>query len=153
VAGAVGAAIAEQPIELQPDTVDAFWAQLLVRLPDTIANHLKNAKQVAISGPNALEIVFPKSYAFSKNYCERPETVKRIQGLARDLAGHPVALRYGCEAAGDSSAAPPPPTSIGGGRKSKESVATDPFVQQVSTLFGGTVVEVRPIAANSAAEG
>ncbi len=138
-------------VPLQSDSVDAFWAQLLVRIPDTLAKHLKNATQVAISGPNALEIVFPKSYLLSKQYCERPETLARLQAFAADLAGHPVE----CQARFDETRAANVPSRPmqPGERRPGEVLAADPFVQQVLAVFGGSVVDVRPASADAAVPG
>ena len=86
------AAAASETVPLQPDTIDAFWSQILLRSNDKIAAHLKNATQTAISGPNALEILFPAGYSFSKTYCERPETLKRIEKTASELAGRPLRI-------------------------------------------------------------
>ncbi len=149
--GFVSVQAIEPLIELQPDTIDAYWAQLLVRVQDTIAGHLKNASRTAISGPNALEISFPKSYSFSKNYCERPETLRRIQALTHELVGKEVELRLCFDELSPSpelakvAAAPV--------RRSLESVAKDPYIQQVISVFGGTLVDVRVGSGMTSAEG
>jgi len=140
-----------QVLELQTDTIDAFWAQLLVRVQDTIAMHLKNAARIAIIGPNALEIVFSKSYSFSKNYCERPDTLRRIQALAEDLVGHRVEFRLAVDDTGLSPetakpAAPPPQRTL-------DSVSKNTYVQQVMSIFGGTVVDVRSGVSSTSTEG
>jgi DNA polymerase-3 subunit gamma/tau len=139
------------PVPLQADSVDAFWAQLLVGIPDTLAKHLKNASQVAISGPNALEIVFPKSYLLSKQYCERPETLARLQAFAADLAGHPVQCRARFDEALPANVAGRPMQPVE--RRPPEALVRDPFVQQVLAVFGGTVVDVRPVSADAGAPG
>ena len=147
----VSVAAAEPAIDLQPESIDAIWAQLLVRVQDTIAGHLKNASRIAIFGPNALEIVFPKSYSFSKNYCERPETLRRIQALTHELVGRDVEFRMTFEESSPSAEAPrvPPPTV----RRTLESVSKDPYLQQVMSVFGGTLVDVRVGPGMTSAEG
>ncbi len=136
---------AGEVIPLQADTVDAFWSQLLLRSSDTIAAQLKNATQTAISGPNALEILFPAGYSFSKTYCERPETLKRIESIASELAGKPVHIVIRGDQAVAAAAKPAvvPPTTQSRTRQ-LDQVRQDPFVQQVVAVFGGTVVDVRP---------
>lgn len=144
-------AVADQIIDLQPETIDAIWAQLLVRVQDTIAGHLKNAKRIAISGPNALEIAFPKSYSFSKNYCERPETLRRLEGLAHELVGRNVEFQFCFDES--SPPAETPRVAAAPVRRTLESVAKDPYVQQVMSVFGGTLVDVRVGPGMTSAEG
>jgi DNA polymerase-3 subunit gamma/tau len=147
----VSVAAAETAIELRAETIDALWAQLLVRVQDTIAAHLKNANRIAIFGPNALEIAFPKSYSFSKNYFERPETLRRIQGLMHELVGRIVDLRLCFDVS--SPEAETPRVAAGPVRRTVESVAKDAYLQQVMSIFCGTLVDVRVGSGTSSAEG
>jgi hypothetical protein len=147
----VSIAADEPVIDLLPATIDAFWAQLLVQAQDTIASHLKNATRIAILGPNALELVFPKSYSFSKNYCERPDTLRKIQALAQELAGRRVEFRLSfdeSDVAAETSRVTAPPV-----RRTLDSVSKDPFVQQVMSIFGGTLVDARFGPAATSGEG
>jgi DNA polymerase-3 subunit gamma/tau len=147
----VSIAADEPVIDLLPATIDAFWAQLLVQAQDTIASHLKNATRIAILGPNALELVFPKSYSFSKNYCERPDTLRKIQALAQELAGRSVEFRLSfdeSDVAAETSRVTAPPV-----RRTLDSVSKDPFVQQVMSIFGGTLVDARFGPAATSGEG
>jgi DNA polymerase-3 subunit gamma/tau len=139
-------------LDLQPDSVEAFWSQLLLQSSDTIAAQLKNATQTAISGPNALEIVFPPGYSFSRTYCERPETLKRIESTASTLAGRPVRIVIRGEANPASIDKPKAGSAHQPRPRPLESVRSDPFVQQIVSVFGGTVVEVRNAAGPAESE-
>ena len=130
-------------LDLQQETVEAFWSQLLLRSSDTIAAQMKNASQTAISGPNALEIVFPPGYSFSKTYCERPETLRRIESTASTLAGRPIRIVIRGETNPASIEKPKAGSAHQPRPRPLESVRSDPFVQQIISVFGGTVVEVR----------
>ena len=137
-----------QPMELTSDSVDAFWAQLLSTAPDTITSKLKNASGIAISGPNLLQVTFPKRYEFSKNYFELPANSKKLETLVAQLAGREVS----CKLVVDHSApvAAPRPTSPRPAQSASERTRTsvvddDPFVQQAVAIFGGQVVEVRKV--------
>ena len=72
----------QELVEFTPENVDAFFSQLVLHSTDATENQLKRASQVAIFGPNGLDLVFPKSYVFSKNYCERSETLNTLKELA-----------------------------------------------------------------------
>ena len=85
----------DQPqLEFSESTLTQFWEGLIEQVPERLADHLKNAVSRAISGPNVLEILFPKSYLFSKTFCERPEPQKKLAEVARKLTGSEVHCRF-----------------------------------------------------------
>jgi hypothetical protein len=145
-------AIAEP--ELAAETVDAFWAQLLQQVPDTLASHLKNAHNIANFGPSEVEIHFPRSCLFSMNYCQRGESLSVLSRVAEKLVGSSVKFRFQADAAGPA----PATRSTGSTRRSDEgrlrpkAVEIDPFVQQAVQIFGGTVVDVRKVLAEQRTE-
>ena len=141
-----------ETIEFEPDNSDAFVAQLLMNLPDMTASHLKNASRSAIFGPNRLEFSFTRRYSFCKNYCERPEAIRRIQAVANQLAGRSVELVIDSddsapeeEASGATTTKQPVPK-----RLSTRTTDADPFVQHVLSVFGGSVVDVRATPSDTA---
>ncbi|MCA9056466.1 MAG: hypothetical protein KDA75_21705, partial [Planctomycetaceae bacterium] len=147
-------AVADEPTrpDLASECIDAYWSQLLQRVPDTLAAHLKNAQNIATSGPNEVEIRFPLSYLFSMNYCQRDEPLKMLVKLASELAGKPVHIRLkadGSVPAGRSSQ-PAKPRMGDANRLRPKVVEDDPFVQQAVSIFGGTVVDVRKVLADVA---
>jgi DNA polymerase-3 subunit gamma/tau len=141
-----------QHIEIKEDNINIFWENLLAELPDALTMHLKNSSRIAISGPNLLEIWFPTSYLFSKNYCERSETKKRLAAAAENFCGHSVDWRFSV----DKTVTPPAFTNPRPAetklveRRKPSCVEGDFFVQQAVAIFGGQVVEVRPLATPTA---
>lgn len=136
-----------QQFELNAASLPGFWSQLLNGVSNKLNAQLVNSNQQAISGPNLLEIVFPKSYPFSKSYCERPEVLKPLRDLASQLAGKPLEVRIRLD---ESSAAvsrpqssqPKVPTSE---RRNTSVLDKDDLVQEAVAIFGGQVVEVRSV--------
>ena len=155
---AAGTSVAmEEPpvgIDLTPATVEPFWAQLLQRVPDTLAGHLKNAENIATSGPNAVEIRFPRSYVFSMNYCQREQPRQLLGQLASDLAGKPVKIGFRVDEAAPQSVPRREgmPNRAEVGHLRPKAVEDDPFVQEAVSIFGGTVVDVRKVLDRPAAE-
>ena len=141
-----------ETIGFDPANSDAFISQLLMNLPDMTASHLKNASRSAIFGPNRLEFSFTRRYSFCKNYCERPEAIRRIQSVANVLAGQPVELVIECDDSTpeeEESAATAPKLPVAR-RLSNRTTEGDPFVQQVLSVFGGSVVDVRAAPSDTA---
>jgi DNA polymerase-3 subunit gamma/tau len=138
-------------VDLSDETLQGFWAKVVASLPEVIANHLRNASRVAISGPNGLEILFPARYSFSRSYCQRAETLTRVKGCLRELAGQDIHVSILADGAAESPAAPVTPAPVNR-RASLESMQKNEFVQQVTSIFGGTLVDVRPVASNSQQE-
>ncbi|MFO1093932.1 MAG: hypothetical protein U0992_11560 [Planctomycetaceae bacterium] len=121
-----------------------LWKEVVATLPEAIAGHLRNASRVAISGPNGLEILFPVRYSFSRSYCQRPETVSKLQSAVQQVAGRPLT----CAIGNDGAAVEPAPEAQTPKPKrgaSLDSMRRNAFVQQVSSIFGGTVVDVKPV--------
>lgn len=141
-------------IELTAETVDAFWAQLLQRTPDTLASHLKNAQNIANSGPSEVRIHFPRSCLFSMNYCQRAESLSVLTRIAEKLVCSSVKFRFEAEAAGAAPATRSTGSSRRGdeGRLRPKAVENDPFVQQAVQIFGGTIVDVRKVLAATRTE-
>lgn len=136
--------------ELTEESLEPFWKEVVASLPDVIAGHVRNASRVAISGPNGLEILFPARYSFSRTYCQRPETLSRLEGTVARLAGR----RLTCSIIADGAALEPSPAlspAISRG-VSLESMRKNAFVQQVTSIFGGTLVEVRPVSTTGQGE-
>ncbi len=149
ISAEIPAASPVQTIEFTESTLGEFWAQLKSMTPDTLSVHLKNTVRQAISGPNLLEIVFPKSYLFSKSYCERPVPLKQLEELATQLAGKTIECRFGLDETTQVKL-PKPSTPVAPvvERRSPSSVDKDDFVQEAVAIFGGQVVEVRPVYSN-----
>ena len=140
-------------IPLTAETASKFLLQIIFNSPDTLKSHLKNASRTAIFGPNSLEIVFPKSYLFSKTYCERPETAQRLTELATQIAGTEVQCRISVdELAVDPPPPPKRPQQDLPARRSPATVEKDDFVQQAVSIFQGQVVDVRPVLSEIGSE-
>ncbi len=133
-------------VEFSDGTKDEFFSQVLSRISDRISDHLRKGA-AAISGPNLLEIVFPQSYAFSKNYCGRAECVQQIESCCLQIAGKPVRIELklveskGSEVALDRK----PGKNSDLQRVRSSAVDRDPFVQEALSLFGGQLLEVRRV--------
>jgi len=138
----------QTPRGLSAAGLDQFWAQVLSQVTDILGNHLKNASSTAIFGPNALEILFPRGYAFSQHYCERAEVKKRLSAILAEIAGHPVDITFRTDPNAPESSAPAearPERRRTAERFKVSTVDGDDFVQKAVTIFGGQIVEVRPL--------
>jgi len=136
----------DKTIHLSAETLDEIWQRILPLVPEILAGHLLNSSHRAISGPNLVEIVFPKSYLFSKSYCERSETSYRLETVTEEITGTP--LKFSCSV--DASSAEPvrpktPEQKDEPQRRNKSIVDDDEFVQQAVNIFSGQLVEVRTV--------
>ncbi|MCA8996665.1 MAG: hypothetical protein KDA80_06765, partial [Planctomycetaceae bacterium] len=143
----------QESLPLSEDTVEEIWARISRSVPDKTVDHLKNAT-CANSGPNILEVVFPKSYSFSKRYCERPELLSRLNSLVEEICGPQVRLVLKLD---ETAPAMKPPSTKSPERpeiqrRRTSVVDNDQFVQNAVQIFGGQVVEVRPILAPAVVE-
>ncbi len=133
-------------IQVTPETVEEYWTQVLTVAPDALENHLKNACNIAISGPNVLEITFPRTYLFSMKYCQRPEAMEQIRSLVAQMSSNVTDFRFVLDsrtpAAQPARPADDPDLE---NRLRPVVVESDPFVQSAVSIFGGSVVDVRKV--------
>jgi DNA polymerase-3 subunit gamma/tau len=151
-------------IPFKTEYEDELWSQVLSSVNDALSTHLKNVN-IAISGPNRLEISFPTSYHFSKQYCERPEMLGRLERIVAGIAGQPVSILMKLSApAQNEQGRQDGSTDLVSGEigvagsdpgKSTAETATqtvgsqnDPFVKQAEEVFGGTTIKVEEIPAS-----
>lgn len=134
---------------LTNENLKAVWAEAMQQLPDQHQNQLRNASKIAISGPNRLEILFPKSYALSRRFCERPDSCKRLADAIRQVCGQTLDCQVGVDESAPVSATPTPAAAPKRQleRRKTSVVDGDPFVQVAVEIFGGKVEEVRPLFA------
>jgi DNA polymerase-3 subunit gamma/tau len=143
----------QELVDFTPENVDAFFSQLVLHSTDATENQLKRASQVAIFGPNGLDLVFPKSYVFSKNYCERSETLNTLKELASKLAGKPIDITIRLDESSEAPVAIQSQREPIKSRRSTTAAADDALVNAALSMFGGAVVEVQSIPPSGASEG
>ena len=143
----VAAPVAVPKVDFSVTNLPAIWAEVISRFNDATRNHLVKSSSQAISGPNVLEIVFPKAAILSKTYCNRPELLKRIAVEVLEITGAVVT----CRVSEDQSSPAPvaeaaqPVVVRETERKRTESVDNDPFVQMAVEVFSAKVADVRTV--------
>ena len=130
------------------------WEEVLQRLPEQHASHVRKSAERAILGPKALAVLFGSNYFLSKSYCERPEALGRLTAAVSEVCGESIVVQIKAVSAPatsvQSTTSNPRNTS---GRRSPSSVQNDPFVQQAVAMFGGSVAEVRETVPTGPAPG
>ena len=146
---AVPAAAPPQKLPLTAETVQSLWDQVLATAPEPLAKQLRGAARVQLQGPSVIEVIFAEEKGFSYQFCNRPEKVKQLGELLTAAAGKSVSPRLSLERGASPTPRPAPvrqqPAAEEPELLRNSTVEKDPFVRQVLSLFGGEVVEVRPI--------
>lgn len=132
-----------------------IWSEVVSRFADTAKLHLVKSSSQAISGPNVLEIVFPKSYALSKTYCNRPDLLKRIADAVLELTGVTINCRVTEDASSTATVieVPRPVAAPEVERRRVSAVDDDPFVQQAVEIFSAKVAGVQTVLTGGNDEG
>ncbi len=139
------------PIEFVSENADRILSRLLAEVDTRLQPHLKSCSRIAISGPFRLELHFPMSYDFSREYCEKSTNLKDIEETASKIAGNRVQVGIlrvsedsreasGTEVAEEPRPKPPAPT-----RPGDPSEIQDGYVQQAIAVLQATVVKVQPL--------
>ena len=132
-------------MEFRAGNESQLWAQVVEQISDAVRTHVQAVSSVAISGPNRLDLTFPKSYSFSRQFCERPEVSGRLSEIISQLTGQ--APQIVCKISESPSEDEPDlPETIEEKPASNSDVVEDPFVQQAVAVFEATVVKVDGIS-------
>ena len=141
-ASSSGVAAQEQSetVEFRDGCERDLWSQILSKINDMLKDHVRAVSDIAISGPNRLDLVFPRRYAFSKTYCERPEILGRLEELATSVAGQPIRIAF--RIVDEEPEARPSRTTDSCQGETAAGPINDPFVDQAAEVFGASVVKV-----------
>jgi DNA polymerase III subunit gamma/tau len=152
-------AAAEAPIveperpkfRLEAGAERAFWSEVIAHIPvkDILRDYAGRIENVAIIGPNHLEILFPATYYVCKGLCEKADNLQKLEKIAESLACHPVRItcRLGSPPP-EGSTPPPKPIAAKGPENSREPSAeiTDPYAEKARSIFGAKIVRVEAAA-------
>ena len=123
---------------------------MLAALGDMLRNHAQAASGIAIPGPNRLELTFPASYHFSKQYCERPEVLSRLEAVAQRLTGQPVQIRICLAEGGTEKEAVERPAAPKSVTRRRIEPQDDPFVQEAVEIFNANIAKVEELSVSTA---
>ena len=147
--------VAEQPAESEadclafvPENASALWSQVVSEINDMLKSHVKAVSSAAISAPNSLELTFPPRYHFAKRFCEQPDAVRRIEGIASRLTGQQIRITLVVSGQAEEPAAviPSETTTKADTRERKIDPEDDDFVSAVMETFSAECVRVDPVA-------
>ena len=127
-------------IEFRDGCERKLWTQIVSSIDDMLKDHVGAVSDVAISGPNRLDLMFPRRYAFSKTYCERPEVLGRLEKLAASVAGKPIRIAFRIVEEDTKSTLERTADSRPG--KPGTGPVNDPFVERAAEVFGASIVRV-----------
>lgn len=128
------------------ESLDGIWRALREQIDPQISSHLQSKPQLAISGPNELELTFSKKYNFSKQYLEtKIEVRSRIEAALETLTAQPIRLRFRLSEADENNESLQPTTDQAKTGKPQSNYDSDAFVRTALGIFGGGVVKYEPI--------
>ncbi|MCH8830562.1 MAG: DNA polymerase III subunit gamma/tau, partial [Planctomycetes bacterium] len=144
-------------VDFQPGCEEELLSQLQKYADDATRSHLSAVHSLAISGPNQLDLLFPASYHFSRQYCERSGTRGLLEELAVKITGRPIRIAMQtiesdpvdtteASTAATSKPAHPDRNSL------KKKAEQDPFVNDAVSVFEGTLLDARDVANSGPAE-
>ncbi len=123
-----------------------LWQRVLADITDMLKSHAKAVLKAKYPGPGQFEIAFSPKFAFSKRYCEKLESVRRLEDLASRAAGVP--LKVSITTCDDDPDAMPAALKAEAAKQPRARVyypEKDPFVSNVMNVFAAEVVKVEPI--------
>jgi len=147
--------ITEKVAEPQVETVEFSEAnkseiisQVLSQIEDTLKDHVGRHQGLAISEPNVLVLSFSKSYNFSKQYCQKPDSVQRLESLASGVCGKPIRIQFQTvEETELPEENEPAAQELSAQKTRKLEAGGDTFVQNALDVFEATIVKIDDVVA------
>ncbi|MGE3315332.1 MAG: DNA polymerase III subunit gamma/tau [Planctomycetaceae bacterium] len=131
-------------VEFRVGNESAIWSQVTAQIKDMLRDHVKNVTSVAISGPNQLDLFFPRSYHFSQKYCERSEVRSRLEKFVHQVTGRTATINFRIvettEPEKPVAEVVRRPAASDLSRKVLEN-SGDPYVEQAKAIFGATIAK------------
>ncbi|QDT97691.1 DNA polymerase III subunit gamma/tau [Gimesia aquarii] len=117
--------------------------QLIEINEDLLKDSLKGVESIAISGPKQLDLQFSKSYNFSKQYCERPEIMVKLEGSLEKLTGERIKIRLQ-ESSSEKTAEKESNSTLTKRRVEQRDLSpdSDEFLQEALAVFNAKSVRV-----------
>ncbi len=133
-------------VEIHEGGGQRLWAQILSRINDMLRNHAKRVIE-AKSGPNRLDLTFPRRYHFQKQYCERAEVIIRLEEIAKGITGESIRISLFLA---DEDVHPADETQTSVPEKAEQrNPEPDEFVQKAMSVFDATVEKIVLISKSS----
>ncbi len=136
----------QKTVEFAEETLSEFMSEVYTRLGDKVSSHIRRSESIAISGPERLEISFSQSYFLSKQYLEREEILRQLNGVVSQIAGKTIdVILTTAKSKPAPDRGPEPASRPRPSRRKTSELDQDVFVEQAVSIFSGTVVDVREI--------
>jgi DNA polymerase III subunit gamma/tau len=136
----------------EPQNANKVWAQVVSQINDMMKSHVKAVSNSAIFAPNRLEITFPKRYDFSKQFCERPDALGRLESIASELTGQNVRITLVVSEDAADVVDQEKKTANQADKKRVYKPEDDRFVANVMEAFGAQCVKVTPFQPQATTE-
>lgn len=138
-------------IELKPGCEKELQSLIADRMNDIVGTSVRRIPSIAIIGPNLLEFCVPINYDLDRKALDRPETVNRLEAIVAELVGHPVRIQF---RTGDAvQAASKPAAAVAAvSRGQIVDEPEDPYIQQITDVFGVKSWNVKELVAEAADE-
>lgn len=144
-AGAITPSAATRVALLDEQSIESIWKQLLERLTGIVAECAAAASKLSVDGQGRLVASFPESQRFSRDTCQRPVNLSRIESALNDIAGGRVGLVLTTH--DDPAGAPAVQTTQRTSPKKQQAdAAAEPFVQRAMELFDADPGRLRYVA-------
>ena len=131
-----------------PENASNLWSQVVSEINDMLKSHVKAVSSAAIYAPNSLELTFPPRYHFAKRFCEQPDAVRRIEGIASRLTGQQIRITLLVSGEAEESEAVIPTEATANADTEERNIKpeNDDFVSAVMETFSAECVRVDPVA-------
>ncbi len=133
--------IAATRVTLDAQSVESIWNQTLERLTGIAADCAAAASKLSVDGQGRLVASFPESQRFSRDTCQRPVNLGRIEAALAEVVGGRIGLVLTMH--DDPAQATPSILQRPSHKQEHTNAANAPFVQLAINLFDADASRMR----------
>jgi DNA polymerase III subunit gamma/tau len=138
-----GAAVG--PTEVTEETLPEIWREVVNLVGPLLGRDLEKANIPAIFGPNSLVLRFPVDYNQSREHCQEPSRLARVEEAMRKVTGRPWNIRVETSSSPDARPHGTGAEAVSGVRPRRDDRAEaekDPLVKRAVEVLGASLVRV-----------
>jgi DNA polymerase III subunit gamma/tau len=140
---------ASVPVQLNAHSLQTLWPNVLAQAGQFLRANLEKSAFPAISGPNTLVLRFPPRYNGSRDRCQDPDNIARVERLLQDMTGQKVRLRIASDSAPTDPAssvriAEDPEHSQSHSPSLRDGAETLPLVKWAEDVLGAKTIKADP---------
>ena len=131
-------------LALTDETIGEVWRRLVTQVGGMLAGELGKGQPSSLAAPATLVVAFPEAYNKSRDFCQEPSRLARIEEVLARITGKAWKLRFETArgATSESSMLAAEPEKPARQRQQRAEVEQEPLIKHAIDALGAQLVQV-----------